>query len=105
MRRFILYLWAALCFASWPSMVWAQQPSVQLESRVTGNQELPRVMYILPWRQPAEVEFDWQPEPGIAGELFQPLRRDEYLRELRYRQASSPGPQNHTEQDNPELAE
>lgn len=85
MKRLACALTVATCAVT----AQAQQPSVQLESRVTGNQELPRVMYILPWRQPAEVEFDWQPEPGIAGELFEPLRRDEYLRELRYRQTHS----------------
>lgn len=65
----------------------AQTPQVQLESRVTGTRELPKVTYILPWRQPAEVAFDWTPEPGIAGELFQPLRRDEYRRQLQYKQS------------------
>jgi hypothetical protein len=64
--------------------VYAQTPSVQLESRVTGNRELPKVTYILPWRQPAEMDFSWQPEAGIAADLFQPLRRDEYRRELHY---------------------
>ena len=62
----------------------AQEPSVRLESRVTGNRELPKVTYILPWRQPAEVDFSWTPEPGIAADLFQPLRRDEYRRRLQY---------------------
>ena len=77
-------MWAMAVLCCAPT-VQAQQPTVQLESRVTGSQELPRVMYILPWRQPAEVEFNWQPEPGVAGDLFQPLRRDEYRRALNYR--------------------
>lgn len=64
--------------------VYAQTPSVQLESRVTGNRELPKVTYILPWRQPAEMDFSWEPEAGIAADLFQPLRRDEYRRKLHY---------------------
>ncbi len=66
----------------------AQQTSIRLESKVMGNRELPRVMYIVPWRQPGELGFDWQPEPGIAGELFQPLRRDEYLRRLQYQNST-----------------
>ena len=67
--------------------VFAQAPSVQLESRVTGNRELPKVTYILPWRQPAEMDLSLQPEAGIAADLFQPLRRDEYRRKLQYRNA------------------
>jgi hypothetical protein len=78
--------WSAVAFLLLARLALAQQPTVELESRVTGNQELPRVMYILPWRQPAELDFDWQPEPGIASELFQPLHRDEYLRGLNYRE-------------------
>ncbi len=69
----------------------AQQPSVRLESRVTGNRELPKVTYILPWRQPGEVEFNWQPEAGIAADLFQPLRRDEYLRQLHHQKILAEG--------------
>ncbi len=73
-----------------PSL-FAQEPSVRLESRITGNRELPRVMYIVPWRQSPDVNFDWDPEPAIAGELFQPLRRDEYRRQLHYRELLSAG--------------
>ncbi len=62
----------------------AQEPTVTLQSTVTGNQELPRVMYIVPWRQPGETEFSWEPEPGIAAGLFQPLRRDEFVRGIHY---------------------
>ena len=92
---------AVALLLSVPAM--AQEPSLQLESRVTGNQELPRVMYILPWRKPAEVEFSWQPEPGVAAALFQPLRRDEYRRELKYRatvtdQGSAVAPETDIEQ-------
>ena len=71
------------------AVVFAQAPSVQLESRVTGNRELPKVTYILPWRQPAEMDFSWQPEAGIAADLFQPLRRDEYRRKLHYQNTSA----------------
>ncbi|TGD75632.1 hypothetical protein E4634_01715 [Mangrovimicrobium sediminis] len=64
----------------------AQEPTVELESRVIGNRELPRVMYIVPWRQAPDVDLGWEPEQVIAGELFQPLRRDEYRRQLHYRE-------------------
>ncbi len=68
-----------------PALAAAGQPAVELESRVVGNRELPRVMHIVPWRQSAGIEFDWEPEPVIADELFRQLRRDEYRRELHYR--------------------
>lgn len=75
----------------------AQETRLELHSTVTGNQELPRVMYIVPWRQAGDIEFNWQPEPGIAGELFQPLRRDEYLRSLDYGEMIAEGEATDTE--------
>jgi len=79
----------AICAVLLAGQASAQQPSLTLESRVTGNQQLPRVIYIQPWRQPGELQYNWQPEAGIAEDLFQPLRRDEYRRELHYRRAMS----------------
>ncbi len=83
MKRLVFKVLALMLLCA-PLTVIAQSPSVRLESRVTGNRELPKVTYILPWRQPAEMDFSWEPEAGIAGDLFRPLRRDEYLRQLRY---------------------
>lgn len=80
MTRFLLL--SVMALAASASL--AQQATTTLSSKVMGNRELPRVLYIVPWRQPGEMQFDWQPEAGIAQELFQPLRRDEYLRRLQY---------------------
>ena len=62
----------------------AQQPTVTLRSTVTGNQEQPRVMYILPWRTPQAQRYDYQPGAALADDLFQQLDREEFLRDLDY---------------------
>jgi hypothetical protein len=80
-----------LLAALMPAAVLAQEADIRLQSTVTGNLELPRVMYIVPWRQPGDVEFSLQPEPGIAGELLQPVHRDEYLRAMKFRQQTEAG--------------
>ncbi|MEM0954470.1 MAG: hypothetical protein AAGI24_10045 [Pseudomonadota bacterium] len=72
-----------------PGDAWAQQPTVTLRSTVTGNQEQPRVMYILPWQTPQAQRYDYQPGAALAEELFRPLDRAEFLRELDYQQALS----------------
>jgi hypothetical protein len=64
----------------------AEEALVTLRATVTGNQEQPRVMYIMPWQQPEATEFDYRPGSGIADELFRQVDRDEFLRELEYRQ-------------------
>lgn len=73
----LLLIGAAQCFA--------QPPVVTLRATVTGNREQPKVMYLLPWQQPAATEFDYDPLASLAGGLFVPIDRDEFLREMEYR--------------------
>lgn len=63
----------------------AQEPTVTLQSTVTGNREQPRVMYILPWQQPEAVEFEQSLDADIASGVFQTLDREEFQRDLRLR--------------------
>jgi hypothetical protein len=76
------WLTVALLLSS-PGLL-AQEAVVTLRSTVSGNQEQPRVMYILPWQQPGEAEFDYRLRGGIADELFVPVDRDEFVRGLEY---------------------
>jgi hypothetical protein len=62
----------------------AQQPNVTLHSTVTGNQEQPKVMYILPWQQPGDARFEQGFSAQLSGDLFEPLDRQEFLRQLNY---------------------
>lgn len=64
----------------------AQEANVTLRSTVSGSQEQPRVMYIVPWQQPGAAEFDFALHNGIAEDLFTPLDRDEFLRGLAWRE-------------------
>jgi len=64
----------------------AQEAVVTLRSTVTGNQEQPRVMYIVPWQQPGDTEFNYELRVGIAQELFAPVDREEFVRGLDYRE-------------------
>ena len=54
------------------------------ETVISGNQELPKVLYILPWRDPdglPEVELD---TGSSESELFRRLYPPAYRRELTY---------------------
>jgi hypothetical protein len=68
---------AAQCFA--------QPPVVTLRATVTGNREQPKVMYLLPWQPPAVSEHEYDPLVSVAGGLFVPIDRDEFMREMEYR--------------------
>ncbi len=58
------------------------------ETVISGNQELPKVLYIVPWRQPEglpEIELS----ADLAEEaLFRPLYPPAHRRELQYRTAA-----------------
>jgi hypothetical protein len=63
---------------------WAEEAVVTLRSTVTGSQEQPKVMYLLPWQQPGDAEFEYHMQGSFADELFVPLDRDEFVRGLEY---------------------
>jgi len=53
-------------------------------SQITGNRELPRVLYIVPWRAPAAGELEGRPVNSLLYELTQPVDREVFRRENRY---------------------
>lgn len=61
-----------------------QEPLITLHSTVSGNQEQPKVMYILPWQQSGDVYFEQEFNASLTGDLFVPLDREEFVRELNY---------------------
>ncbi len=58
-------------------------------SRITGNRELPRVLYVVPWRQPRAGEVDGRPVNSLLYGLSAPVDRDVARRVLRYGEAAS----------------
>ena len=54
------------------------------ETVISGNQELPKVLYILPWREPQglpEIEIE---AGSVSAEVFRRLYPPAYRRELSY---------------------
>jgi hypothetical protein len=62
---------------------WAQQPErIELESRVSGNQEQPKVLYVLPWQPPTPPEAGDAPLGSALDAALEAPERDELLLEL-----------------------
>ena len=58
---------------------------LQLEtSTITGHHELPRVLYIVPWKRAETGELPGRPPGSLLDEGLQPLDRGEFRREMRY---------------------
>lgn len=55
---------------------------VNLQTTVTGNQEQPRVLYILPWQSPPPGELDFELLEGRAAAVFEHLERSELRRQI-----------------------
>lgn len=77
-----------LAAASRPIAAAGPQPGpaqVQLESSaIRGNQELPRVLYIVPWKDPAMAELAGRPVNSLVEEVLAPVDREVFRRQTRY---------------------
>lgn len=63
----------------------ARVGSMTLESSaIRGNQELPKVLYIVPWKDPAMAELAGQPVNSLVEEILAPVDREVFRRQTRY---------------------
>ncbi len=75
------------------------QDRIELETtQISGNRELPKVMYVVPWRKPDLGDFSGRPPNSLLDEALAPVDRDVFRRQNRYyaslaSQAAVPGPQ------------
>ena len=53
-------------------------------TEVTGNQELPKVLYIVPWQKAQPGELTGRPVNTLLDEVLAPLDRDEFTRQVDY---------------------
>ena len=53
-------------------------------TEITGNQELPRVMYIVPWKKSDPGDLMGRPVNTLLDEVLAPLDREEFLRRVEY---------------------
>jgi hypothetical protein len=57
---------------------------------ITGNRELPKVLYIVPWKRSDLGDLTGRPAHSLLDEVLQPLDRDVFQRENRYYDALKP---------------
>ena len=51
---------------------------------IRGNQELPRVLYIVPWKDPAMGNLVGKPVNSLIDEVLAPIDRDVFRRQTNY---------------------
>ncbi len=57
---------------------------------ITGNRELPKVLYIVPWKRSDLSDLAGKPPNSLLDEVLQPIDRDVFQRENRYYDALKP---------------
>lgn len=65
---------------------------IDLDStQITGNRELPKVLYIVPWKRPELGDLIGRPLNSLLDEVLAPVDRDVFRRENRYFNALQSG--------------
>ncbi len=63
----------------------AGKDRIELDTtQISGNRELPKVMYVVPWRKADPGEFTGRPLNSLLDEALTPVDRDVFRRQNRY---------------------
>ena len=59
--------------------------------QIIGNRELPKVLYIVPWKKPLPGDLAGRPNGSLLDEALAPIDRDVFRRQIQYgAQATAP---------------
>jgi hypothetical protein len=65
--------------------------TIQLDTtQITGNRELPKVLYIVPWKRSDLGDLTGKPVNSLVDEVLAPVDRDVFKRQNRYYDALKP---------------
>ena len=53
-------------------------------SQIIGNRELPKVLYIVPWKKPLPGDLAGRPLQSVIDEALAPVDRDVFRRQVHY---------------------
>ncbi len=59
-------------------------------TQIIGNRELPKVLYIVPWKKPPPGNLSGKPVNSVLDDLMAPIDRDVYRRHVSYDQQLKP---------------
>ena len=54
------------------------------KTRIVGNRELPKVLYIVPWKKPVAGVASGRPLVSVLDEAMAPIDRDVFRRQVQY---------------------
>lgn len=84
MKKSTIILTMALCSFAIQDITHAED-SVEMEgATIIGNRELPKVLYIMPWKKSEPGEIVDRPLNSVFDEVIEPVDREVFRRELEY---------------------
>ncbi len=81
MKTQIVGLLAALAVAM---PAFAEDKAAIDQTKIIGNKELPKVLYIVPWKKPMPDDLAARPLGSVLDEALSPIDRDVFRRQVRY---------------------
>ena len=73
---------AALMAVAGPA--WAVDRADMDSTQIIGNRELPKVLYIVPWKKPLPGDLVGRPVESMLDETLAPIDRDVFRRQVLY---------------------
>jgi hypothetical protein len=75
----------SVALLSWLAVpAWAADRADLEGTQILGSRELPKVLYIVPWKQPLPTELVGRPASSLLDEALSPVDRDVFERQVRY---------------------
>jgi hypothetical protein len=62
----------------------AQDRADMDRTQIIGNRELPKVLYIVPWKKPVPGDMTGRPLDSVLDEALAPVDRDVFRRQVKY---------------------
>ncbi|HEY0859163.1 MAG TPA: hypothetical protein VGE16_18995 [Albitalea sp.] len=75
---------AAALAASFAAPLVAQDRADIERTQIIGNRELPKVLYIVPWKKPLPGDLSGRPPVSVLDEALAPVDRDVFRRQVQY---------------------
>ena len=97
----LLRNFALLAVATAGSAALAQDRADLDRTQVIGNRELPKVLYIAPWKKPPPGDLAGRPLASVLDEALAPIDRDVFRRTVQYDTQARTAAQQHAKEPAP----
>jgi hypothetical protein len=77
--------WGFAAIAALAALPLAAQDRADIDrTQIIGNRELPKVLYIVPWKRPLPGDLSGRPVASVLDEALAPVDRDVFRRQVQY---------------------